>query len=453
MNLLVAANAVTTIALTNARLWDGLNPAADNIDIVIEGEHIAALGPDLVLADGTTIIDLAGATVVPGLIDSHVHLSLDPGAAWRADSPQVRQALLEHHLRAYLACGVTTILDPAVLPAEQARIEDTLASGTPGPRYLSLGAPFSPSEGYPAVVVPGFPAVATVADVAAQFQDVVDQGVIGIKVTVEPGMAAPIWPTYPPRIATAIREGAAQRELRVFAHARSPSAQRRAMRTLGAAVMVHPLAHRNLGVVRELVRRGVVETTTLDILDAWRMAWDPGSLAVAVGTGVVPEIELATAQDPAISTQFRERMIRRLVPFAPFPKAISGAIINESLVRQKLAETGAALRQMRDAGVPIIMGSDAGNWPVIPYQFHGPSSIRELELMVEAGFTPEQALIAATRTPARVLRLPVGVIEVGKVADLVVLNGDPLADISALRTLRFTMRAGEIRTPAAWMRN
>lgn len=451
MNLLVAADVVTAIALTNVRLWDGLNPPIEGVDLLIEGDQIAAIGADLELAAGTTVVDLAGTTVIPGLIDSHVHLSLDPGAAWRTDSPELRQSLLEHHLRAYLACGVTTILDPAVVATAQARIEDTLARGAPGPRYLSLGAPFSPEGGYPAVTVPGFPTVATVEDVAAHFQSVADQGVVGIKVTIEPGMAAPIWPTYRPKIAKAIRDGAAARDLRVFAHARSPQAQRRAMRTLDASVMVHPLAHRDAGVVRELVRRGVVETTTLDILDAWRMAWEPGALAVAAATGVVPDVELATARDPAIAAQFRERMIRHLVPFAPFAKAISQAAFNASLVRHELAKTGAALRQMRDAGVPIIMGSDAGNWPVIPYQFHGPSSLREMELIVDAGFTPEQALIAATRTPARVLRLPVGLLEVGKSADLVVLEGDPLVDISALRKIRFTMRAGEIRTPAGWM--
>ena len=144
-------------------------------------------------------------------------------------------------------------------------------------------------------------------------------------------------------------------------------------------------------------------------------------------------------------------MLQMLLPFMPFPAALAPMALNEAMVRQKLASTGEALRKMHGAGVPIVMGSDSGNWPVIPYQFHGFSSIREMELIVQAGLTPEQALVAATRTPARLLRLPVGTIQVGKMADLVVVDGDPLADISALRHVRYTVRAGEIRTPAQWM--
>lgn len=98
------------------------------------------------------------------------------------------------------------------------------------------------------------------------------------------------------------------------------------------------------------------------------------------------------------------------------------------------------------------MGSDAGNWPIIPFLFHGPTSIRELELIGLAGFTPAEALTAATRTPAEMLGLQseIGGIRVGGIADLVVVDGDPLADLTALRHLRWTVRAGDARTPAEW---
>ena len=99
----------------------------------------------------------------------------------------------------------------------------------------------------------------------------------------------------------------------------------------------------------------------------------------------------------------------------------------------------------------LVLGSDAGNWPIIPYLFHGPTSVRELELLGEAGLTPEQALTAATRTPARMLGIEAGTVEVGRTADLIVVEGDPLTDLSAVRDVRWTVRAGVAATPEDWV--
>jgi predicted amidohydrolase YtcJ len=99
------------------------------------------------------------------------------------------------------------------------------------------------------------------------------------------------------------------------------------------------------------------------------------------------------------------------------------------------------------------VGSDAPNWDVVPYQFLGPSTLREMELLVEAGVPAADVIVAATRTPARMLRIDaeVGTLEVGKRADLVVVDGDPLADMRVLRALRWTVRDGVARTPAEWV--
>ncbi len=85
--------------------------------------------------------------------------------------------------------------------------------------------------------------------------------------------------------------------------------------------------------------------------------------------------------------------------------------------------------------------------------FHGPGMLRELELLVEAGIPPHAAIQSATRIPAEMLGLQdqVGTVRVGMRADLTVVNGDPLEDIRALRDIRWTVRDGELRTPAGWM--
>jgi len=106
-----------------------------------------------------------------------------------------------------------------------------------------------------------------------------------------------------------------------------------------------------------------------------------------------------------------------------------------------------------DAGVPIVAGSDSGNWPIDPYHFHGPTLLREIELLGHAGLPAGDALAAATRIPARMLALEneIGTVEVGKRADLVVLRKDPLRDLRNLRTIRWTIKDGVAKAPAEWL--
>src|SRR5437773_6774648 len=113
------------------------------------------------------------------------------------------------------------------------------------------------------------------------------------------------------------------------------------------------------------------------------------------------------------------------------------------------ARRGAAL----GAGIPIVAGSDSGNWPIDPYHFHGPTLLREIELLGHAGLPAGDALAAATRIPARMLALEneIGTVEVGKRADLVVLRKDPLRDLRNLRTIRWTIKDGVAKAPADWL--
>lgn len=101
-----------------------------------------------------------------------------------------------------------------------------------------------------------------------------------------------------------------------------------------------------------------------------------------------------------------------------------------------------------------MLGTDSGNWPLFPYYFHGPTTWRELHLLAEAGLTPLDILRAATVNAAEMLGIAdeIGTVEVGKVADLVVVQEDPLVDVAkAMRSLRYTVHRGVARTPEAWM--
>jgi imidazolonepropionase-like amidohydrolase len=85
--------------------------------------------------------------------------------------------------------------------------------------------------------------------------------------------------------------------------------------------------------------------------------------------------------------------------------------------------------------------------------FHGPTTVREIELLEGAGFSPMEAITAATRSPAEMLGLDgeLGTVEVGKRADLVVVQGDPSIDLAALHNVLWTIQGGIARSPSEWM--
>lgn len=441
------------LLLTGGRVWDGTGSAPFAADVLVQDDRIVAIGLDLAVPEGATVLDASGATVMPGLIDAHVHLSMDPGAAWRSDDAETHQALLEHHLRAFLACGVTTILDPAILPDELVRVRDTLAGGAPGPRYLTLGTPFSPPDGYVANVIEGFPSVATTADVERQLDLVASQDVVGIKVTVERGMLFDRWPLFSPELLTGIRTGAAARGLPIYVHAYDSEAQRIAIDDLGAYATVHPLDRPDAEAVAAAKRAGLYEMSTIMPAEAFRTPWMPERLEDPWLARYVPAAELASARDPAVVRSFERAAMTTLAPRMPFKDRAARSWFARRIAEKKTQQADAALRALRDAGVPIVMGSDSGNWPIIPFLFHGTSSIQELEMLVQAGFTPTEALLTATRNATQMLRMEaeIGAVAEGRRADLIVVEGDPTLDLSTLRTLRWVIRDGTARSPEQWM--
>jgi len=108
--------------------------------------------------------------------------------------------------------------------------------------------------------------------------------------------------------------------------------------------------------------------------------------------------------------------------------------------------SAANLKRAADAGIPIAMGTDAGN----PLTLHGPSVYAEMEAMQKAGLTPQQVLTASTKGGALALgrEKELGTVEKGKLADLLIVAADPSADITALRQIRYVVRGGALRSIA-----
>ena len=441
---------MATLLLDEVRLWDGA-VTQTAVDVLLVDGRVVAVADEIAAPADARVIDGAGLTALPGLIDSHVHLSLVPGGALRGDTPEVQASLLTTHMKAYLACGVTTVLDPAVTFDEWSRIDAALSVGV-GPRFLALGPPVSPVGGYVAVVLPEFPSVADSRGVDAQLDALVAHDAVGVKVTVEPGLVGPIWPLHEEGVREAIRAGAPARHLPVYVHARTPETWAIAIDELDAHAIVHGLDRPHAPTIAKAAAAHVYVMPTLSVLDAMRAAWQPERLHDPGVIRAVPPLELETAADPAQVRRFERFMITTAMPHAPLKGLIAQVALSEGVVAGKLRKEFAAVKALRDAGVPLVMGSDSGNWPIMPFEFHGPTSVRELELMVEAGLTPEEALRSATTTAAAMLgRADLGKVAPGSVGDLVLVRGDPLADVSVLRDPAWVVVGGVADTPAGWM--
>jgi imidazolonepropionase-like amidohydrolase len=164
---------------------------------------------------------------------------------------------------------------------------------------------------------------------------------------------------------------------------------------------------------------------------------------------------LATARDPRSGRIHAESRVAEAARWLPGPARRAAAAFNfsDGAIREAVVDAGRALAAENRAGVPIVAGTDSGNNPVVPYLFHGVTTLREIELLGGAGLSPAEAIASATRTPASMLDLSteLGTVEPGKRADLVIVKGDPLVDLRALRNVLWTVKDGVAKTPAEWM--
>ncbi len=118
-----------TLIIRNARLIDGLGSTHNGLQsIYIQKGEIMEIARNITVNDAREL-DVSGATVMPGLIDAHVHLQSVPGSVFRKDSEKELQKYRNHQLRAYLACGITTVLDNAIAPSMLRKFQEHIASG------------------------------------------------------------------------------------------------------------------------------------------------------------------------------------------------------------------------------------------------------------------------------------------------------------------------------------
>lgn len=371
------------------RVFDGTRSAIADADVVVEGERIVEVGLGL---DGDEAIDVSGRTLLPGMFDCHVHLVLrheDLDELRVMHEPfSYRFFQVAENLRTTIALGITTVRDAAgadlglkravedgVLVGPRMQISVNMLSMTGGhsDAWLPSGATSSWGVSYP-----GMPdgLCDGVDGVRAKVREMVRAGADVIKIASSGGYLSPLDDPSRPNFS--------QEEVDAIV---STAAD------LGRWVMSH--AHGGEGIKRA-VRAGVRSIDHGTFLDdeAIAMMLDHGTWLVPTLTAGDTTEEMAN--DPKISEPVREKL--------------------RELGRPELD----AFQKAAEAGVKVAMGTDC---PVAP---HG-TNLRELQLMAENGFTPVQALIAATSGAAELMGLSeeLGMIAPGKRADLVVVNGEP----------------------------
>jgi imidazolonepropionase-like amidohydrolase len=408
--------------IRGARVFDGetLGPASD---VLLAGPAIAGVGAGLGAPPGTEVIEAGGATLLPGLIDSHVHAS---------DVRALGQAL---------AFGVTTELDMFSDPDLAASRRD-LAAGRDDVadiRTAVLGA--VADGGTLARVNPGLPTVAGPHDAAAFVAAQVAHGADYLKVYLED----PAWygsPALADDTVRALVDAAHGHGLLAVAHADSAAMARRFVRA-GGDGLAHVLGDLDLTpeFLAELSRRPVFviatlrATAVLSAAHADRIEADQRELAGHPRLGpFLDDASRAVFTRPGLLADARARGARA---------ACAGGRLDFDAARRDVAA-------LHRAGLPVLAGTDAnypeqdgGNDILNAYAGHGIALHHELALLVQAGLSPAAALAAATSAPAARFGLADrGRIAPGLRADLLLVDGDPCADITATRDIVAIWRRG-----------
>jgi imidazolonepropionase-like amidohydrolase len=387
--------AVQLVAIVGGTLIDGRGGAPiENATVVIRGDRIVAAGRRTAVAvpPSATVVDATGLSVLPGLIDAHFHLDGDPALP----------ALFLRH-------GVTSVRDPG------AWIEayDTVrASPGPLPRFFLAGPHLDqPPPAYPEDAF----LVRDAEETRAAVDRFIDQGASVIKVYFR----------LPPSLIAVATQTAHRRGVPVTAHLETVDA------ATAIAAGIDGLEHvTSLGTAllppreAERYRRSIIADNNARrdgryrIFSQLRLDAEPTArlLALVARRGVVLSPTLAVFE-------------RRTGDQGADETQVHG-------FRQMLTLTGMAKR----AGVRVVVGSHSS----VPHAERGWAYQREMELLVEAGLTPMEAIVAATLENARFFRIAdrLGSVEVGKVADLVLVQGRPDHDIGAMRRISRVMISG-----------
>lgn len=429
------------LAVIGGTLIDGTGaPAIPDASVIVEDGRIICAGPrdECPAPADARVIDAVGKWIMPGLVDAHMHFSQ---SGWIDTRPETADLPVDDRyesaiedlrqrpdrvFRALLCSGITGVADVGGY-AWTTELPDRAERDPYAPRVSAAGPLLTFIE-YP-LVYQGEHQMVTLSDSAgtrSAVQEIVEFGPAYVKLWYIVDPRRGVDSTTARGLAELVASETRARGLPLIVHATGLWEAKHAVE-IGATVLVHsvfngPVDDEFLRAARE---SGVIYTPTILVPKGYVnmrlgvFAPDPADVGCADPEVVRSWTDWQSERTPATG-QAREQALERL--------------------RQREATTLDNLRRVHEAGITIALGTDSGN----PMTLHGSAILGELELMRKGGLSEMDVIVSATRNAARVMGRgdDLGTLEAGKLADLLVLSADPLADLSAFDRIEWIIRGG-----------
>lgn len=381
---------VPPTVIRGVRVFDGVETSSQPLTVVLQDGVVAAIGAEVPVPDGAEEVDGAGRTLVPGLIDAHVHTG-------DYDTPAQGVSL---------SYGVTTQLDMFSPPGGRWRAEQERTGRTGHADLFSAGHLATHPDGHGTQFGVAVPTLTEPGQAEQWVQDRVAEGSDYIKIVVESNFRMT---ALDPEVVRALVAAAHAEGLLAVGHAQFTQDTEVAI-AAGVDGLVHSLVDGpySATALEALRERGMFVVTTVGLIHR------------SADKRLLEDEEALTWLRPEDLRGLREDYFARSSTVDP-------------------EQARANLVQLAEEGIPVLAGSDAPN----PGTTYGAGLLIELELLVQAGLTPARALVTATSAPAETFGLrDRGRLAEGLRADAVLVEGDPTEDIVAMRRIERVWKLG-----------